>query len=105
MASVALARISGSVLATTSRGGVIKNGDRAGQAWKIENANVLVADQNVTVVQLPRRDDTGIFEGLDTRTIERGEIVDFLVEVSIYNGDLQSRVLGIFPAESGYLAA
>lgn len=99
MASVGLSRISGSVLATTSRSGVIRAGDRAGQPWTIENANVLVAGQNVTVVQLPRRDETGIFDHLQTRTIEKGELVDFLCEVSIYNGDLQFRVLDLFPAD------
>lgn len=99
MASVGLSRISGSVLATTSRSGVIKNGERAGQTWTIENANVLVAGQNVTVVQLPRRDEVGVFEHLNTREIAKGELVDFLCEVSIYNGDLQFRVLDLFPVD------
>lgn len=99
MASVGLSRISGSVLATTSRSGVIKNGERAGQTWTIENANVLVAGQNVTVVQLPRRDEVGVFEHLNTRDIAKGELVDFLCEVSIWNGDLQFRVLDLFPVD------
>lgn len=106
MASTALARISGSVLATTSRSGIIKNGPRQGETWTIENANVLVADQNVTVVQLPRRDSTGSFEGLNTREISKGEEVDFLVEVSIFGQEVQARVLGEFPATVGaYLTA
>lgn len=99
MASVGLSRVSGSVLATTKRSGTIRNGERAGQPWSIENANVLVAGQNVTVVQLPRRDETGIFDKLETRSIEKGDLVDFLCEVSIYNGDLQFRVLDLFPAD------
>lgn len=99
MASVGLSRVSGSVLATTKRSGTIRSGERQGQPWAIESANVLVAGQNVTVVQLPRRDETGIFDKLETRNIEKGDLVDFLCEVSIYNGDLQFRVLDLFPAD------
>jgi len=101
MASVALGRISGSVLSVPpARTGIFKPGTvRAGETWSIESANVLVADTNVTAVQLPRRDNTGTFEGLDTRSIDKGDLVDFLVEFSIYNGDVQARVLGLWPAD------
>ncbi|MGO4587161.1 hypothetical protein AB4Z38_25270 [Arthrobacter sp. 2RAF6] len=100
MASVALARVSGSVLAVSARSGIIKNGPRAGEEWRIESANVLVADQNVTVVQLPRRDSTGTFENLRTRSVDKGDQVDYLVEVSIYGSEVQARVLDLWPDES-----
>jgi hypothetical protein len=109
MASIALVRISGSVLSVPpARTGVFKPGtDRAGETWSIETANVLVADTNVTAVQLPRRDSTGTFEGLDTRVIAKGDLVDFLCEVSIYRQDVQTRVLGLWPADdpASYLAS
>lgn len=107
MASVALARVSGSVLSVPEpRGGVIKNGPRAGQEWSIESVNVLVADQNVTAVQLPRRDSAGVLEKLGTRSVDKGDIVDFLCEVSIYGSDVQFRVLELWPADdvSSYAA-
>lgn len=101
MASVALARVSGSVLSVPpARTGIFKPGtDRAGETWSIETANVLVADTNVTAVQLPRRDSTGVFEGLETRHIAKGDIVDLLCEVSIYRQDVQVRVLGLWPED------
>lgn len=99
MASTALARVSGSVLAVSARSGIIKNGPRAGEEWRIENANVLVADQNVTVVQLPRRDSSGAYEGVSAYRYEKGDVVDFLVEVSIYGQEVQARVLSDFPAD------
>lgn len=108
MASVALGRVSGSILSVPpARTGIFKPGTaRAGDTWSIETANVLVADTNVTAVQLPRRDNTGTFDGLDTRNVDKGDIVDFLVEFSIYNGDVQARVLGLWPADDvSYLAA
>ena len=99
MASKALVRISGSVLAVPpARGGLIKNGPRQGEPFSIETANILVADQNVTVVQLPRRDATGVFETLPgVRSVEKGDIVDFLCEMSIYGQEIQARVLQAWP--------
>lgn len=108
MASSVLTRVSGSVLATSAREGIIKNGARKGEPFRIDNANVLVADQNVTVVQLPRRDQlSGAYEKLGVREITKGEIVDFLVEVSVYGQDVQVRVLDYWPEEdsSTYLAS
>lgn len=100
MASVALSRVSGSVLSVPEpRGGVIKNGPRAGQEWSIETVNVLVADQNVTAVQLPRRDAAGVLEKLGVRSVDKGDIVDFLCEVSVYGQDVQFRVLEPWPAD------
>lgn len=100
MASTALTRVSGSVLSVPpARGGVIKNGPRAGEPWSIESVNVLVADQNVTVVQLPRRDETGLLGSLKTREIAKGDIVDFLCEVSVYGQEVQVRVLDLFPVD------
>jgi hypothetical protein len=100
MASTALARVSGSVLSVPpARGGIISKGPRQGEPWSIESVNVLVADQNVTAVQLPRRDATGVLEGLDTRSIVKGEVVDFLCEVSVYGQEVQVRVLGEWPEE------
>jgi hypothetical protein len=100
MASVALVRVSGSVLSVPpARTGFIKQGPRQGEEWRIETANVLVADTNVTAVQLPRRDNSGTFENLDTREIVKGDLVDFLVEVSVYQQDVQARVLGLWPED------
>lgn len=108
MASTALSRISGSVLSVPApRGGIIKNGPRAGEEWTIETVNVLVADQNVTAVQLPRRDSTGTLQGLNTREVAKGDLVDFLCEVSVYGQEVQFRVLEAWPEDdaSSYLAA
>ena len=107
MASSQLARISGSVLSVPApRTGLIKNGPRQGEEWRIETVNVLVADQNVTAVQLPRRDSSGVLEGLGTREIAKGDIVDFLVEFTVYGQEFQARVLELWPAEDvSYLAA
>lgn len=108
MASKILLRISGSVLSVPpARGGLIKNGPRQGEPYSIETANILVADQNVTAVQLPRRDATGVFEGLGVRDITKGELVDFLCEASIYGQEIQTRVMESWPEDetTSYLAA
>lgn len=109
MASVALVRVSGSVLSVPPKREYTfpAGSPRAGEKLTFESANILVADTNVTAVDLPRRDSTGIFENLNTREIAKGEIVDFLCEVSIYKADVQVRVLGVFPAEetAEYLAS
>lgn len=100
MASAALVRISGSVLSVPEpRGGLIKSGPRQGEPWSIESVNVLVADQNVTAVQLPRRDSSGVLEKLNTREISKGDIVDFLCEATVYGQDVQLRVLDLFPVD------
>jgi hypothetical protein len=101
MASIALVRVSGSVLSVPpARDYTFPAGSpRAGEKLTFETANLLVADSNVTAISLPRRDNTGLFEGLDTREIKKGDIVDFLCEVTIYKSDLQLRVLGEFPVE------
>lgn len=100
MASVALARISGSVLSVPpAREGIIKAGPRQGEPWRIETANILVADQNVTAVQLPRRDAAGTLENLHTKDVAKGDIVDFLCEVSVYGQEVQVRVLDLFPVD------
>lgn len=100
MASTALVRVSGSVLSVPApRTGFIKSGPRQGETWTAETVNVLVADQNVTAVRLPFRDSTGTFEGLETRTIAKGDIVDYLCEVSVYQQDVQTRAVGLWPAD------
>lgn len=100
MAESALVRVSGSVLsAPPARTGVFRaDSPRAGQTWSIENLNVLVCDRDVTAVQLPSRDATGLFEGLGTREYAKGEIVDFLCEASTYRQNVQLRVVGLFTA-------
>jgi hypothetical protein len=108
MASSVLGRISGSVLSVPpAREYTFPAGhERAGEKLTFEKVNVLVADMNVTAVDLPRRDNTGTFENLYTREFSKGEQVDFLVEISIYRGDLQARVLGLWPLEqASYLTA
>lgn len=104
MASTLLTRVTGVALAYNRREGTIKRGERAGEPFVIETANVLVASQNVTVVQLPRRDKFGEFESLSAGAPSAGEFVDYLVEVSIYGQDVQARVLSDFPAEHAELA-
>jgi hypothetical protein len=101
MASVALVRVSGSVLSVPPRREYTfpAGSPRAGEKLVFESVNVLVADTNVTAVDLPRRDETGIFDGLNTRVLEKGDIVDFLCEVSIYKADVQTRVLGLWPQD------
>lgn len=99
MASTALVRVSGSVLSVPApREGIIKNGARAGELWRIETVNVLVADQNVTAVQLPRRNDFGELPLSGGNPI-KGEIVDFLCEVSVYGQDASVRVLEDWPED------
>lgn len=108
MASTELARVTGTVLSVPpARGGIIKNGPRQGEPWSIESVNVLVADMNVTPVQLPRRGSDGVYENLPgVRSVEKGELVDFLCEVSVYGQEVQLRVLGEWPEEStSYLSA
>lgn len=101
MASVALVRVSGSVLSVPpARDYTFPAGSpRAGEKLVFESANILVADTNVTAVDLPRRDSTGVFDGLNTRSLVKGELVDFLCEVSIYKQDVQVRVMGLWPEE------
>lgn len=108
MASVALGRVSGTVLAISERGGTFRAGHpRAGESWLIESANVLVADQNVTVCQLPRRDEFGRYDALPGGRPEKGDVIDFLVEHSIYGQEVQTRILAEWPSDdsSSYLAA
>lgn len=100
MASVALARVSGSVLSVPEpRGGIIKNGPRAGESWRIETVNVLVADQNVTAVQLPRRNEFGELPVNGGTNPIKGDVVDFLCEVSVWQQDVQVRILEDWPED------
>lgn len=99
MASAALVRVSGSVLSVPpAREGFIKSGPRQGEVWRIETVNVLVADQNVTAVQLPRRNDHGMLP-LVGGNPEKGDVIDFLCEVSVYGQEVQARVLEDWPAD------
>lgn len=101
MAGTTLVRVSGSVLSVPpARRGFIKTGPRQGEEWVAESVNVLVADQNVTAVRLPFRDSTGTFEGLETRSVDKGEYVDFLCEASVYGQDVQLRAVALFPADA-----
>lgn len=85
MSQTALVRITGKVLALPEpRSGISKV---TGEPWEIATANVLVANQNVTVVQLPR-----ISSGI--RRPKVGEIVDLLCETSVYQTNVQNTVLG-----------
>lgn len=106
MASVALARISGSVLSVPEpREGIIKSGPRAGEPWRIESVNVLVADSNVTAVQLPRRNSFGELP-LSVGNPVKGVMVDLLCEVSVYQSEVQVRALEDWPEDdSSSLAA
>lgn len=101
MASAVYARVSGNVLSLpTPRTGFFRQGHpRAGEEWTIETANVVVGDMGVTAVTLPRRDRYGNFENVSGR-IEKRSDVDLLVEITIYNGELQSRVISDFPLDA-----
>jgi hypothetical protein len=88
MAQTALVRVTGKVLALPEpRSGISQ---KTGNAWEIATANVLIANQNVTVVQLPNRDSGFVRPRVD-------DVVDFLCEVSIYGQNVQTSVLGVFP--------
>jgi hypothetical protein len=104
MSSTALTRVTGTVLAVSVRKGVsTKSGEPV--PWKMVNVNILVANENVTVVQLPREDEYGELPGVAGGVPGAGEAVDYLTEVSIYGRDVSVRVLRDFPAEIEPLAA
>jgi hypothetical protein len=91
MAQSALVRVTGKVLALPEpRSGVSQ---KTGKPWEIATANVLVANQNVTVVQLPSRDFGGF------RRPQKDDVVDYLCEVSIYGANVQTTVQEVFPEE------
>lgn len=91
MASTALVRVTGKVLALPQpRSGVSQT---TGNTWEIATANILVANQNVTVVQLPPRSLAGFVRP------QVDEVVDYLCEVSIYKTDVQTSVVSAFPEE------
>lgn len=100
MADVLLARVSGNVISVPpARSGFFRSGHaRAGEEWVIETVNVLVGDQDVTAVQLPRRTRTG-YENLAATSFKKHDEVDFLVEVSVYRETPQAKVLRDYPAE------
>lgn len=98
MASSALARITGVVLSLPEpRRGISKN---TGEPWEIATANILVAAQNVTAVQLPRKNEFGEYATLRSGAPIVGEQVDFLVEFTQYGQDVQARVLSDFPVDA-----
>jgi hypothetical protein len=96
MASTALVRVTGKVLATNIRKGMTRGEDP--RPYKIVSVNILVADENVTVVQMPRENDFGELETLSAGYPNKDDSVDYLAEVSIYGRDVQTRVLKDFPA-------
>ena len=97
MATNALVRVTGTVLALPQpRNGISQ---KTGKPWEIATANVLVANQNVTVVQLPSRSENGTYPSLRDGFPVVGEQVDYLVEVSLYGSQIQASVLADFPAE------
>lgn len=100
MADMLLARVSGNVISVPpARSGFFRSGHaRAGEEWVIETVNVLVGDQDVTAVQLPRRTRTG-YEGLEATSFKKHDEVDFLVEISVYREDPQARVLRDYPVD------
>lgn len=92
--STLLARVTGAVLAVPEprRG----HSRTTGEAYEIGTVNVLVANQNVTVLQLPRKNDFGEFESLPSnlKGFEVGDRVDVLAEISVYAGNPQARIIG-----------
>lgn len=92
--STLLARVTGAVLSVPEprRG----HSRTTGEAWEIGNVNVLVASQNVTVCQLPRKNDFGEFDTLPSnkKGFEVGDTVDLLIEVDVYANNPQARIIG-----------
>ncbi len=79
-----IARITGEVKSVDTKRGTSK----AGRPYVIVTANVLVADRGFAAVQL---DD-------DMSTPERGDQVDYLVELQASEWGLRMRTLSEFPA-------
>lgn len=91
-----LVRVSGAVLSTPEprRG----HSRTTGEAYEIGTVNVLVANQNVTACQLPRKNDFGEYPLAAKHGFKVGEEVDLLVEISTYQGNPQARIISDFPA-------
>lgn len=94
---MALARISGIVLRTNRRQGTAA---KSGNAYDFTEANILVAEQDVTTVTYTTSNDRGI-------SLHRGDVVDLLVEFGIFNGRSTCNVVAPWQEaeESATLAA
>jgi hypothetical protein len=97
-----LARISGIVLdVPTPRRGV-KVVDGENRPWEIATVAVLVANRDVTTVQLPRKNDYGEYETFAEHVtgFKVGDKFDALVELDIYKYEIQARAVGDYPLDS-----
>lgn len=82
---MSLHRITGPVLLVEKQGGT----SRAGNAYERTTARVLVGTLGVAEVT----DFSGKFK------VERGDVIDVAVEVTVYNGNLSCNYVGPFPAD------
>lgn len=98
--STLLVRVTGAVLSVPEprRG----HSTRTGEAYEIATVNVLVANQNVTTCQLPRKNDFNEYDSLKNNKtgFKPGDYIDVLAEVSAYQGNPQARIIGDFPIEA-----
>lgn len=93
-----LVRVSGVVIDVPAprRGTTVRDGNAV--PWEIATVNVLVANRNVTVVQLPRKDDYNELPFENAKTgFKVGDAFDALVEVGIYRNSPQFVAVGDFP--------
>ena len=85
--SITPARVTGVVLSTSERS-IVRKSDQ--KKFTFRDASVLMCNRGIV--------DVG-FGDLDRLPID-GELVDVLVEVSVYNNDARFRYLEAFPAEA-----
>lgn len=80
-----LARLQGVVLSTSRRQGTAK---ASGNPYDFTEATVLAAGQGVTVVTYQTKNDRGV-------SLDRGDVVDALVEFGVYGGNLQCQIVSL----------
>lgn len=94
-----LARLTGLVLNTTRRAGT----SRAGNAYDNTDVSVFVAGKDVVSVGIPTANDLGV--GGSVLTVSPGEVVDWLVSVSVYRDEPTMRLEAVeFPDVADSLA-
>lgn len=103
MASAALGRLTGVVLSMNRLQGVSTKSGEA-KPYDFTNVVVLVANKNVVEATLPKPDEYGVLPLAGGKPIE-GELIDYLVEFSVYGRDISARVLTDFPVDAPNLLA
>ena len=93
---MALARLQGVVINTTRRAGTAK---ASGNPYDFTEAVVLVASRDVTTLTYSTKNERGI-------SLSRGDLVDALVEFSVYGGNLQATIVEAqYPADADALVS